>query len=151
MIRDWIAGHRRFQNYTAASREMQLTPQEQYAYRHHLSNLERGGVPNDDGSISSFLNLTTEINGKTYVIPKVWDNKILPDDQAEQRAIADGLEKWPTYPTWQEGDARYMQMHNYMSRDTESKLNARSNRPIQPTDPGSVVGPQSTSPTGLNR
>jgi hypothetical protein len=146
-IRQWVQTHRRFQNLTAATRELQLTPQEQYAYRHHLGNLERGGVPHPDGSVSSFLNTTVGFGNKTYVLPTVWDNKIVTVDDAVRRAREDGLEKWPSYDSVEQAEKRYQAMHGYMERDTGAKLNANSIRqPVRDGNDRAVEGAQPASP-----
>ena len=85
LLHNWVNQHRRLQNYMAASRELKLTPQEQYAYRHHLGNLERGGVPHPDGSLSSFLNQILEFDGRYYILPSVWDNRIVNRDEVPAR------------------------------------------------------------------
>lgn len=100
--------------------ELQLTPQEQYAYEHHLGNLDRGGVRHDDGSISSFLNFTAGFGDKTFILPRVWDNQIVEETEAIRRAQADGLHKWPSYDSVEAAEARYQAMHGYMERDTNA-------------------------------
>lgn len=107
------------QNYEAATRELKLTPQEQYAYEHHLANLAKGGVRHPDGSVSSFFNITQEINGRTYIFPTVWDNQIIDPHEAADRAVAVGLDKWPSYDNEDAANARYDAMHSYMERDTQ--------------------------------
>lgn len=107
-----------------ASRELQLTPQEQYAYRHHLSNLGLGGVPHANGSLSSFLDTTVGFGDRTYVLPTVWDNQIVPVHEAIRRARESGLDNWPSYPSVEAANARYNAMHDYMQRDTDRVLNA---------------------------
>lgn len=115
---EWLRSQTRGrQNYEAASRELKLTPQEQFAYQHHLGNLAKGGVHNPDGSTSTFYSITKEIGGRTYVLPTVWDNQIIEPDEAVKRAIAGGLEKWPSYENEDAAFKRYMDMHRYMERD----------------------------------
>lgn len=132
-VADWVVGHRRQQNFAAARAELGLTPQEVYAYRHHLGNLDRGGVPHPDGSLSSFYNMTVGFGDRTYVLPRVWDNRILDEDAAIARARADGLEKWPSYDSLDAANARYDAMHKYMERDTQGRLN-RANPVSQPAE-----------------
>ena len=89
----------------------------------HLTNLYgKGGVNNPDGSRSTLYQMTAEINGKTYVLPTVWNGQILSPQQALQQAQQYGLDKFPSYGSEQEAEARYQQMHNYMERDTETYL-----------------------------
>jgi hypothetical protein len=141
LIHEFARRHRWNANFSAAKHELKLTPQEEYAYRHHLANLERGGVPHPDGSLSSFLNMTFAAHGKHYVIPTVWDNQIVSPQVAWKRAVQGGLDKWPSYPNDKAADARYNQIHGYMERDTERKLNAAPPKgapdaPVPPLQPG---------------
>jgi hypothetical protein len=119
-------------NYNSAVKQMQLNPQEQALYQMHLQNLHgSGGVDNPpdatnpQGSRSSLLQTTFEINGKVYNIPTVWGGKILPPDQALQMAKQYGLEKFPSYSSEQEAEARYQQMHDYMDKDTGAYLQSK--------------------------
>ena len=149
LIHQWVEKHRRAANYIAASRELKLTPQEQYAYRHHLANLDRGGVPHDDGSLSSFLNITADFDGRTYILPTVWDNKIVPEDEAIERARQGGLDKWPSYDSEKAASNRYDAIHSYMERDTQRKLNANPiGQPSRDRNAGSMEG---NEPAGATR
>jgi hypothetical protein len=105
------------QHFERAKSELKLTPQEEYLYQHHLANLAKGGVRNPDGSVSTIFNITAEIEGKTYVLPTVWDNQIVSPDEAVKRAHARGLDKWPSYKTEDEASKRYDAMHGYMEQD----------------------------------
>jgi hypothetical protein len=108
-------------NYRAANAQLKLTPQEQALYQRHLDNLtSAGGVNNPDGTRSTIKNITAKVGGKTYVLPTVWDGKILPPDQAVQRARQEGLDKFPAYNSRQEAERRYQDMHSYMDRDTKA-------------------------------
>jgi hypothetical protein len=101
-----------------AMRDMKLTPQEQYLYQHHLNNLYGSGkIWNKDGSTSTILQDTIEINGKTYNIPTVWDGKELSGFEATKRAAAEGMDNWPAYSSDDEAQNRYDKMHSYMERD----------------------------------
>lgn len=105
---------------------MKLTPQEQELYQRHLTNLYGiGGVDNPDGSRSSLYQMTMEIGGKVYSLPTVWNGKILPPEQALQMAKQYGLDKFPSYETEQEAQARYDQLHGYMEKDTAAFLGGR--------------------------
>lgn len=139
----FVIGHKRAHNFAAARAELKLTPQEQYAYKHHLGNLDRGGVPHEDGSLSSFLNITVGMDGKTYVLPTVWDNQIVSPEEAIQRARTGGIDKWPSYPSEEAAQARYDAIHKYMERDTERRLNANPiQQPAGHQNPGTLdAGP----------
>lgn len=105
-------------NLQDAIRELKLNEQEQYAYQHHLKNLSMGGVPNE-GKTSSYLSKTFTFGDRAYVLPSVWDNKIIEDNkEIVRRAREAGLEKFPSYGSVDEAEARYDKMHAYMERDT---------------------------------
>jgi hypothetical protein len=105
----------------AAKAELKLTPQEEHAYEHHLRNLNMGGVRQPNGQVSTFLDTTVTFGNRTYILPTVWDNKIVSEDEAIRRARADGLDKWPSYPSEQAAEKRYNQLHGYMERDTANR------------------------------
>lgn len=106
-----------------ANVDLKMNMQEQNLYQMHLDNLSSpGGVDNPDGSRSTLFVSTHEIEGKHYVIPNVWDGKILPGDQSRARAEQQGLENFPSYPSQAEAFKRYMDMHKYMEEDTQDYL-----------------------------
>lgn len=110
----------------AAKSEMKLNPQEEALYRRHLKNLTGpGGVDNPDGSRSTLFEITAGFGDRTYVLPTVWDGKILKPDEAIKRARAEGLDKFPSYGSPEEAEARYNQMHSYMEQDTAKFLRER--------------------------
>lgn len=102
----------------AADAALDLTTQEKFLYQHHLDNLGKGGVKNPDGTTSSFLGITVGVGDKTYVLPTVWNNKIVPNDEAIKNSEAAGLDKFPSYPTQPVAFDRYMAIHEYMNMDT---------------------------------
>ena len=106
-------------NLPQAEAEMNMTPQEQALYMRHLFNLysPMGGVDNSDGSRSTIYQAGVNIDGKEYNIPTVYGGKILPVDQAVERARAQGMHNFPSYSTPEEAEARYQQMHKFMERD----------------------------------
>ena len=115
-----LAGAGFYGNRDAAHAELKLSPQEMALYNRHLDNLYgSGGVTNADGSRSSLYQITTEIEGKNYVLPTVWDGKILSPEEAIDRAKQEGLETFPSYETEDEAEARYQKMHDFMEKDTE--------------------------------
>jgi hypothetical protein len=102
-----------------AQRVLNLTPQETALYQRHLSNLYgSGGVTNANGSRSTLFQLSFEQDGKTYNVPTVYDGKILKPEDAIARAKSQGLDKFPSYGSEAEAEARYQQMHDYMEKDT---------------------------------
>jgi hypothetical protein len=104
-------------NFVAAVRDLHLTPQEQHLYQHHLANLTAGGVWNRDGSVSTLLETTFNVNGRVYLIPTVWNNVIVDPDVGMRMAQREGLQNYPSYGSEQEAEQRYSQMHVYMARD----------------------------------
>lgn len=107
-------------NFDVATKDLKLSPQEQNLYNHHLTNLLGGGkVTNPDGSISTIFQAAVGNGDKTYNIPTVWGGKILPVPQAiEQVEKTGGWNRWPSYPSVDEAEARYGLMHDYMGEDT---------------------------------
>jgi hypothetical protein len=95
------------------------TPQERYLYQHHLSNLRRGGVrwPDDPNAISTLYSIGEHIDGRYYMLPTIWDNQIIPPEEAVKRAISAGLQNFPSYENQEIGEKRYQQMHELMDRD----------------------------------
>ena len=99
--------------------QLGLSPQELFLYQHHLGNVQSGmQLNNADGSTSTVLQMVVDgPGGKFYSIPSVWDGKALTEPEARKRAAQVGWDKWPSYRTPEEADARYMQMHDFMARD----------------------------------
>jgi muramidase (phage lysozyme) len=122
-----------------ANAALNLTPQEQALYQRHFSNLYgAGGVTNDGsdpdlpkGSRSTLYQSSVEHDGKTYNVPTVWDGKILPIGDALKRVEAEGWDKFPSYGSDDEAEARYGKMHDFMEKDTQQYNH--------PRDPGSVT------------
>jgi hypothetical protein len=104
-----------------ANAEMGLSPQEQLLYMRHLLNMNNGqGFTQPDGSRSTLLAGTHGgPDGREYVLPSVYDGRQVSPQQSISRAVEQGLENFPSYPTWQEGEARYGRMHDFMSRDMD--------------------------------
>jgi hypothetical protein len=116
-------------NYQAAMEAMNLTPQEQYLYHMHLQNLNgAGGVDNPDGSRSSLLQETVERDGKVYSIPTVWNGKIVSSEEAKKNVDQIGWDKFPSYNSDEEAQARYDQMHGFMEKDTGEYFKRRGQK-----------------------
>jgi len=107
-------------NYMAeADAAMNLTPAEKYLYNTHLANLEgTGKIVHPSGAISSLLQMSFDRNGKVYNIPTVWGGKQLEPDEAIAAADQVGMDKFPSYATADEAEARYQQLHDYLAKDT---------------------------------
>lgn len=107
--------------YDEATQQLSLSPQEQYLYLHHLNNLYGPGkVLNADGSVSTMLQaVVSGPGGKYYNIPTVWGGQVLDIYSASQLAGQVGWDKWPSYATPEQADARYELMHPYFERDVE--------------------------------
>jgi hypothetical protein len=104
-----------------ATKKLGLNEQEQFLYQHHLDNYAKGGVPSAGGKTSSLLAITVgdKASGKTSVIPTIWDNKIVSQEQAIKNAEAAGWDKFPAYGSHEEAFNRYSQMHDYMDKDMQ--------------------------------
>lgn len=112
---EWLKNQTNYQN---AVRELKLTPQEQYAYQHHLRNRAMGGVKQPNGDISTYLSKSFTFGNRTYMLPSVWDNKIINDNkEIVRRAREIGMDKWPSYDSVKAAEARYNDMHRYMELD----------------------------------
>lgn len=102
-------------------KEMNLTPEEQALYQHHVDNITgaHGGqsVKNKDGTTSTVLQMTEPVNGKWYNIPSVWGGKTHTEDEAWDRAERIGWDKFPSYASEKEAQTRYDKMHTYMEKD----------------------------------
>ena len=126
---------------------LNLTPQEEALYRRHVANLTGpGGVDNPDGSRSSLYQAVQEHNGKFYNIPTVWNGKRevekwtdpnnpqrvmdVPNKTALANVEREGWDKFPSYATLEEADARYDKMHGYMERDTARFIEGRKARSV---------------------
>ena len=126
-------------NFEQARRDLNLSPQEQNLYQHHLANLAGNGkVVQPNGDISTILQQSVERDGRTYNVPTVWDGKQLPPSDATARAAAAGWDKWPSYGTREEAEIRYGFMHDYMNQDVEGYLAANA-PPQKPTAPPSPI------------
>lgn len=96
-----------------------LNPQEQFLYDHHLGNLKRGGVKTPEG-LATARQITVDMDGKTFSLPTVWDNQILAEEDAIRRAEQIGFNKFPSYASPDEAQARYEQaIHPLMERDIQ--------------------------------
>lgn len=104
-------------NYDHANSNLRLNQQERNVYMHHLRNLNRGGVQNDDGTTSTYRAITAGFGDKTYVLPTVWNNKIVSNERAMALAKQEGLDKFPSYSNPDVALKRYMQIHDYMEGD----------------------------------
>ena len=112
--------------YRRATREMSLTPQEQYLYQHHLNNLYGSGKVLQGRDVSTVLQMVADgPDGRYYNIPLVWDGKVLSEDDAKAKAAEIGWDKWPGYQTIEGAEGRYGLMHNYMDRDVSVWRNLR--------------------------
>jgi hypothetical protein len=125
------------ENLQAADQEMRLTPQEKFLYEMHLKNLTgSGGVDNPNGTRSSLFQTTVESEGKVYNLPTVWDGKIHEENEAWDHWKGQ-IDKFPSYPTEEEAQARYDKMHEFMERDTkkyQGKSKPESALPQEPSN-----------------
>ncbi len=115
-----IVGQGRPQNLrlNQVAHDLQLSPQEQFLYQHHLDNLVGpGGVTNADGSRSTVLQTSAERDGQTYNLPTVWNGQELEPRAAYGPVGQVGWNRFPAYPDDTTAEARYAQMHRYMDED----------------------------------
>jgi len=117
LVRAWLANPGSGSHLEAAQRDLNLTPQERYLYRHHLANLSRGGKKQPGGAISTIKNWTVGLGGRSYVIPSIWNNRELPLRDSIQQAHMVGLHNFPSYATDDEAEKRYDAIHGYMEKD----------------------------------
>lgn len=119
-------------NFELAKRDMNLTPEEEALYKLHLQNLySAGGVDNPDGSRSTLFQMTvTGPGGRAYLVPRVWNGKILEPKAAidEVRKLPTGISGFPSYENENAAEQRYQQMHQYMEKDTQRYLQGRGAR-----------------------
>ena len=100
------------------TQDLNLTPQEQFLYQHHLDNLVGpGGVTNPNGSRSTVLQTSAEHDGQTYNLPTVWNGQELDPRAAFAPVAQTGWNRFPAYPDDDTAEARYKQMHTYMDQD----------------------------------
>lgn len=104
-----------------ADKSMKLSPQEKALFERHKKNLSGpGGVDNEDGSRSTLYASTVNIDKQAYVIPRVWDGKVVPVREAVQRAEQEGLDKFPAYESDEMAEERYGQLHKFIEDDTRA-------------------------------
>lgn len=134
-------------NFDAANATMGLDPKEIDLYQRHLTNLYgTGGVDNPDGSRSTLYQATMDANGKTYNVPTVWDGKILEGDDLKKKIDQEGIEQFPSYPSREEAQSRYDQMHGFMEKDTQGYLASRM-PPGASTEPADAFKSSQSTPT----
>lgn len=120
----------RSKNFRLASSQLKLNKREARLYQRHLTNLYgSGGVDDQLGSRSTLMATTIGFGGRTYLIPTVWDGKVLSDEQAILRAKREGLRNFPKYKNEAEAQKRYAAIHDYMDMDTEQYQNANYRPP----------------------
>jgi hypothetical protein len=133
-------------NLPAAQQALSLSPQETALYQMHLQNLTGpGGVDNPpdatnpQGSRSTLYQAVQEHAGKFYSIPTVWNGKRevepytksdgsvmdVPNQTALDNVSKTGWDKFPSYATPDEADARYEAMHKFIDQDTSQYLGSR--------------------------
>jgi hypothetical protein len=110
----------RISNLQKAQRNLKLNKRETRLYERHLTNLYgSGGIDNGLGSRATLLTQTVTEKGRTYVIPTIWDGKVLGPEQALKRARKEGLARFPAYSSVEKAEKRYRDMHEYMDMDGE--------------------------------
>jgi hypothetical protein len=116
---NYVQGGPRANHMAEADATMDLSPEEKFLYNTHLQNLNgTGKIVHPDGSISSLLQMSFEQDGKFYNIPTVWGGKQLDPVDAIKAARAVGLDRFPSYKSEDEAEARYEALHHFLERDT---------------------------------
>lgn len=124
------------------TRELGLNDQEKELYSRHLKNAKNGGVKNQDGTVSSLRAMTVEVEGRTYVVPTVWAGKVLDPDEAMKRVEKEGFDRFPSYTSAAEADARYEAMHKFMEEESAAELRKRKTaQTILSTPPPTMAEP----------
>jgi len=85
---------------------------------HHYKNIAQGKtVENADGTLSTVKTATVEYDGVTYLIPTLWDGKILDLEDAAERAFAEGV--YETFFSHKEAQKFDDEIHkNFLSTTT---------------------------------
>jgi hypothetical protein len=138
---DPTVGENPQRNFYNALTDLRLTPEEQNLFKMHQANVTGpGGVTNAEGSRSTLYQAVQEHDGKFYNIPTVWNGKREVEpykrddgttmDVPNKTTLANvervGWDKFPSYATPDEADARYQQMHAYMDKDIKFANDAKS-------------------------
>jgi hypothetical protein len=105
-------------NFEAAKQQLNMSSEEQFLYNHHLGNLRRGGIRGNGGA-STYKGITAEIDGRVYMLPTIWDNKRLSEEESVRRAKEVGLDKFPFYNSEEEAQKRYGAIHEFMDMDVQ--------------------------------
>jgi hypothetical protein len=87
-----------------------VDPKDNPVFKHHQDNLSSGNsVKNEDGTISTIRTIIIGDNEYEYLIPTVWDGRILSDEEAFERAMSAGID-WPKAPAGEEGVSYLQQL-----------------------------------------
>jgi hypothetical protein len=132
----------RSQYFEKAKKNLNLNKRETRLYERHLANLYGGGgIDTGMGSRATLLTQTITENGRTYVIPTIWDGKVLGPDQALKRARKEGLARFPAYRSVEAAEKRYRDMHEYMDMDGEQWVNQNATAQASAASPYNAPAP----------
>jgi hypothetical protein len=85
--------------------------------RHHYENIVNDTTATaEDGKRQTVFTTTVEYDGKTYLIPQVWDGEVVSPKEAEKRAFESGVYK--EFDSREEADAFDKQIHEKMTGTT---------------------------------
>lgn len=101
-----------------------FTPQEQYLRDWSRQNGAMPEAKNPDGTNSSLLAFTRTFDDKTYILPSIWNGARLSTEDATNRAMEHGLEKFPSYGSVNEAEARYKTIHGILEQDQSGQAGA---------------------------
>ena len=98
-----------------------LTPEEANLYKMHRENLVHPGNTTGANGMprSSLLATTVDHQGRTYIVPTMRDGQVLQPSAAVDRAMSEGIQKFPSYASQEEATTRYGQLHTAMAQDTQ--------------------------------
>jgi len=111
-------------------------------------------VKNDDGSTSNVILAGVNINGKERVIPTMVDGKKLSVKEATTIAIKNGIDKYPTFNTPEEGDAWAKANHGNIDEQGNLKTAAApatAKKPLIPLDDPGKIAMFSKAAGGLDK
>jgi hypothetical protein len=117
-----------------ADRNLRLNRRETRLYERHLDNLYgSGGVDDGLGGRATLLSDIVSEGGRHYIVPRIWDGKVLSSSEALKMARKESLRRLPAYSSKAKAEARLRDIHEYMDMDSEVWLSAQVTTPPVPS------------------
>ena len=86
-------------------------------WKHHVQNLKTGNqVHNEDGSVSTVRTVIMGDGVNEYLIPTVWEGKILSNEEAWDKAMHSGV-RWPRASAGEKGVASLEALDKLLHKD----------------------------------